>query len=231
MDLRSLALWILPGHRWPGGSGSYKKIALIVRAESENPAPGIWNQICLELSEINVESAVKPQRGRDAWDDLADQPIQICVGWSLHVQVASADVVDGLVVHHESAVAVLKSGVGGQDRVVRLNHGGRHLGSRVDGEFQLALFSVVHRKPLHEEGGETWPGASAEGVENEESLQTSALLRLLSQPLEDQVNNLLADGVVAPGVVVRRVLLPVDQLLRVEELPVGASPENSPNIF
>ena len=86
---------------------------------------------------------------------MTNEAIEVCVRRSLNIQVPAANVVDGFVVHHESAVAVLKSGVGGQDRVVRLNHGGRHLGSRVDGEFQLALFSVVHRKPLHEEGGET----------------------------------------------------------------------------
>ena len=55
-------------------------------------------------------------------------------------------------------------------------------------------------------------------------MQTSALLRLLSQPLEDQVDDLLADGVVAPRVVVGGVLLAGDQLLGVEELPVGPSP-------
>ena len=39
--------------------------------------------------------------------------------------------------------------------------------------------------------------------------------------VQDQVDDLLADGVVATGVVVGRVFLPGDQLLRVEELPVG----------
>ena len=39
--------------------------------------------------------------------------------------------------------------------------------------------------------------------------------------VQDQVDDLLADGVVATGIVVGRVFLPGDQLLRVEELPVG----------
>ena len=59
-------------------------------------------------------------------------------------------------------------------------------------------------------------------MENEESLQTSALLRLLSQPLKDQVDDLLADGVVAPRVVVGGVLLAAHQLLRVEERAVDS---------
>ena len=43
-------------------------------------------------------------------------------------------------------------------------------------------------------------------------------------PVQDQVDDLLADGVVAPGVVVGRVLLPRHQLLRVEQLAVRSSP-------
>ena len=43
----------------------------------------------------------------------------------------------------------------------------------------------------------------------------------LADAVQDQVDDLLADGVVATGVVVGRVFLPGDQLLRVEELPVG----------
>ena len=43
-----------------------------------------------------------------------------------------------------------------------------------------------------------------------------------ASPVQHQVNDLLADGVVATGVVVGSVLLPSDQLLRVEELAVGS---------
>jgi hypothetical protein len=52
---------------------------------------------------------------------LSDETIEIGVRGTLDVQVPSADVVDGLIVDHESAVRVLQSGVGGQDGVVRLN--------------------------------------------------------------------------------------------------------------
>jgi len=64
---------------------------------------------------------VLPERGRDGGHDLSDEPVQIGVGWPLDVEVPAADVVDGLIVDHESAVRVLQSGVGGQDGVVRLN--------------------------------------------------------------------------------------------------------------
>lgn len=40
-------------------------------------------------------------------------------------------------------------------------------------------------------------------------------------PVQDQVDDLLADGVMASGVIIGCILLPGDQLLWVEELPVG----------
>ena len=92
----------------------------------------------------------------------------------------------------------------------------------VDGELQLGLLAVVHRQTLHKQGGEARAGATAEGVEDEEALQTGALVSQLTESVEDKVNDLLADGVVAAGVVVGGVLLACDELFRVEELTVGA---------
>ena len=53
------------------------------------------------------------------------------------------------------------------------------------------------------------------------NLETSALIGKLSDAVEDQVNDLLANGVVTTGVVVGGILLTSDQLLGVEELTVG----------
>ena len=103
--------------------------------------PWVGHQVGLELGEIHVESSVKPQRRRDGGDDLPDQPVQVGVSGTLNVQVAAADVVDGLVVHHEGTVGVLEGGVGGEDRVVRLNHRRGHLGSRVDRKLKLGLLT------------------------------------------------------------------------------------------
>ena len=49
-------------------------------------------------------------------------------------------------------------------------------------------------------------------MEDEESLESSAGLGELPYSVQNQVDNLLADGVVAPGVVVSCVLLASDQL-------------------
>ena len=56
-------------------------------------------------------------------------------------------------------------------------------------------------------------------------LEASAVVCQLADPVQHQVDDLLADGVVPTSVVVRRVLLAGHQLLGVEQLAVGASPE------
>ena len=89
--------------------------------------PGVGHQVGLELSQINVQSTVKSERSGDGGDDLSDEPVEVGVGWSLNVQVSSADVVDGLIVDHEGTVGVLEGGVGGKDGVVGFNNGGGNL--------------------------------------------------------------------------------------------------------
>mgnify|MGYP001810431735 CR=1 FL=1 len=107
---------------------------------------------------------------------MTDHAIQVDVGGPLDVQIALAQIVDGLVVDHERAVRVLQRAVRGQYRVVRLDDGRRHLGRRVDGKLQLGLFAVVDAQSLHEERGEARAGAAAERVKYEKALQARAVL-------------------------------------------------------
>ena len=53
---------------------------------------------------------------------LTDESVEVRVGGPLYVQVPPADVVDGLVVHHEGTVSVVEGGVGGEDGIVGLHH-------------------------------------------------------------------------------------------------------------
>lgn len=114
---------------------------------------------------------------------LSDQPIQVLVAGSLDIQVAAADVVDSLVINHERAVRVLKGGVGGQDRVVRFDDGGRYLRCRVDRELQFALLAIIDRETLHQQGTETGTGTTTEGVEYKETLQTRAVVYQIGKPI------------------------------------------------
>ena len=86
------------------------------------------------------------------------------------------------------------------------------------------MLTVVHRESLHKKRSEARASAATEGMEDEESLEPGALVRQLPHPVQHQVDDLLADGVVAPSVVVGGVLLAGDQLLGVEQLAVRAKP-------
>ena len=113
--------------------------------------------------------------------------------------------------------------MGGQDGVVWLNNSSGDLGCWVDGELQLGLLSIVNGKTLHEKRCESRSSTATEGVEDEESLETSTLISQFPDAIQDQINNLLSDGVVTTGVVVGGIFLAGDELLRVEQLAVGAS--------
>merc|ERR550539_699340 len=123
--------------------------------------PGVGHQVGLELSQINIESSVKSQRGRDGGDNLTNQTVQIGVRRTLHIEISFANVVDCLVVNHEGTVRVLQSGVGGQNRVVRFDHSGGHLRCRVDGELKLGLLPVINGKTLHHQGSKSRASTSS----------------------------------------------------------------------
>eukprot|EP00962_Isochrysis_galbana_P028381 scaffold8972_cov118-Isochrysis_galbana.AAC.3 len=182
----------------------------------------VRHQIGLELGQVHVERAVKAERGGHRRDDLRGQAVEVGVRRALDVEVAAADVVERLVVDHESDVGVLEQRVRREDAVVRLDHRGRDLRCRVDGERHLGLAAVVDRQALQEEGAEAGAGAAADGVESEEALQSGAVVGQLADAVEHQVDNLLADSVVAARIVVGRVLFARDELLWVEQLAIGA---------
>jgi len=183
----------------------------------------VWHQVGLELGNIDVERTVETEGSGQGRDGLSHQPVKVGVGRALDVEVATADVVDGFVVQHDGDVGVLEEGVGGQDGVVRFDNSGGHLRGRVDGESELGLAAVVDGQTFQDEGSETGTGTSTDGVEDEESLQTGAVISELADAVEDEVNNFLSDGVVTTGVVVGSIFLAGDDLLGVVELAVGTS--------
>jgi len=182
----------------------------------------VGHQVSLELSDIDVEGTIESEGGSQGGDDLRDQSVEIGVGGSLNIKVSTADIVDGLVVEHDGDIGVLEKGVSGEDGVVWLNNGGGDLRGWVDGETELGLLAVIDGESLEEERSKTGSSATTDGVEHEESLETSALIGELSDSVEAEINNLLTDGVVTTGEVVGGVLLTRDELLGVEELSVGA---------
>eukprot|EP00630_Chrysocystis_fragilis_P007120 CAMPEP_0197386976 /NCGR_PEP_ID=MMETSP1165-20131217/239_1 /TAXON_ID=284809 /ORGANISM="Chrysocystis fragilis, Strain CCMP3189" /LENGTH=472 /DNA_ID=CAMNT_0042912263 /DNA_START=199 /DNA_END=1617 /DNA_ORIENTATION=- len=190
-----------------------------VRGEHEVDAR-VGDEVGLELGDVDVERAVEAERGGERRGDLGEEAVQVGVGGALDVEVAAADVVEGLVVEAERDVGVLEEGVGREHRVVGLDDGVRDLGRGGDAERELGLAAVVDREALEDEGAEAGPSAAARGVERQETLEARAVVGELADAVEDEVDDLLADRVVAAGVVVRGVLLARDDLLGVVQLPV-----------
>jgi len=182
----------------------------------------VWDQVGLELSDIDVKGTIESEGGGQGGDDLRDESVQVGVGGSLNVEVSAADIVDGLVVEHDGDIGVLKEGVGGEHGVVWLNDGGADLWGWVDGESELGLLSVIDGESLEEERSETRSGTSTDGVEDKESLESSALIGELSDSVKAEVDNFLSDGVVTTGEVVGGIFLSGDELLWVEKLSVGS---------
>lgn len=136
----------------------------------------VGDQVGLELVQVDVEGTIEAQRRGNGADDLGDQAVEMLIAGTGNVQVATANVVDSLVVNKEGAVRVLNGAVGGQDSVVGLDNGGGDTGSRVDGELELRLLSVVGGQALQEEGTETRAGTTTEGVEDQETLKGGAVI-------------------------------------------------------
>lgn len=179
-------------------------------------------QVGLEFCQINIQGPIKSEGSSDGRHNLANKAVKVGVGWALNVEVSTTDIIDGLIVYHEGTIRVLQGGVGGEDGIVGLNHSSGNLGGWVNGELQLGLLSVIHREPLHQQGGEARASSPTKAVENQEALETCALVSQLANPVQDKVNDLLANGVVATSIVIGSILLACDELLRVEELAVGA---------
>jgi len=182
---------------------------------------GVGDQVGLELSDIDVEGTIESEGGSEGGDHLGNKSVQVGVSGSLDIEVTAADIVDGLVVEHNGNIGVLKEGVGGEHGVVGLNDGGGDLGGWVDGEAELGLLAVINGESLEEEGTETGTGTTTDGVEDEEALETSALISELTDSVEAEIDDFLTNGVVTTGEVVGSVFLTGDELLGVEELSVG----------
>ena len=183
---------------------------------------GVGDEVSLEFGDINVEGTIESEGGGEGRDNLGNESVQVGVGGSLDIEVSSADIVDGLVVEHDGDIGVLKEGVSGEDGVVRLNDSGGDLGRRVDGESKLGFLTVIDGKSLEEERSETGSGTSTDGVEDEETLETSALIGELSNSVEAEIDDLATDGVMSSGEVVSGIFLSGDELLGVEKLSVGS---------
>ena len=182
----------------------------------------IWDQVSLEFGDINVKGTIESEGSGQRGNDLGDESVKVGVGWSLDIEVSSADIVDGLVIEDDGDIGVLKKRVGGEDGVVWLNNGGGDLWGWVDGESELGFLTVIDGKSLEEERSETGTGTTTDGLEDKETLETSALIGELSDSIEAEIDDLFTDGIMSSGEVVGSIFFTGDELLWMEELSVGS---------
>merc|ERR1719149_116797 len=183
----------------------------------------VRHQVCLELCDVDIESSIETQRGSQRGDDLRQESVQVGVSGTFNVQVATADVIERLVVVHDGDICMLQQRVHAQNCVVWLDDCCGHLWAGPHGETQLGLLAVINRKTLQHEAAKTTAGASPNCVEDHEALQASAIVGKLTDAVEDQIDNFLSNGVVSASKVVGGILFSGDQLFWVKELTIGAS--------
>jgi len=98
-----------------------------------------------------------------------------------------------------------------------------YLWSRVNGKLQLALLPIVYRQSLHQKRCETRASTTTKRVEDQETLQSCALIHQLANPVQNQVHNLLSNCVMSPGIVIGCILFSSDKLLWMEQLTICSS--------
>ena len=55
----------------------------------------IWHQVGLELGNIDIEGTIESEGSGQGRDSLGNESVQVGVGWSLDVEVSSADIIEG----------------------------------------------------------------------------------------------------------------------------------------
>ena len=72
----------------------------------------IWDEVGLELGNINVQGSVESEGSSEGGNNLGDESVEVGIGWSLDIEVSSADIIDGLVIKHNGNIGMLKEGMG-----------------------------------------------------------------------------------------------------------------------
>jgi len=193
-----------------------------IRSKHEMDAR-VRHQVRLELGNIHIQGTIETQGSREGGNHLGNQAVQVGVRGALNVQVALANVVERLVIEAKGAIGVLQKRMGREDRVVRFHDSRGHTRGRRNGKGELRLAAIVDRQALQKKTSETRTGSTPSGVEDQESLQSGAVIRQLADTVQDRVYNLLANGVVSAGIIIGSVFLAIDNLLGVVQLTVGSA--------
>ena len=144
--------------------------------------------------------------------------VKITVGWGGELEGSEADIVEGLVINAHNLIGVLNKLMDGEGGVVWLDDGVGDLWGWHDGEGGHDSVWVFLTDLGDEEGAHTGAGTTTEGVGDLETLKAVATFSLLTDNIEDGVDELSTFGVVTLGPVVTGTSLTEDEVVWSEEL-------------
>jgi len=182
-----------------------------------------WDKVDSELSEIRVELTWESDGAGDTRHSDGDEMVQITIGWGGELEGSEADIVEGLVIDDLDLIGVLDELMDGEGGVIRFNDGIGDLWRWEDGESLHDSVGIFLSDLGDEEGTHTRTGTTTEGVGDLETLETIATFGLLSDNVEDGVDEFGTFGVVTLGPVVTGTSLTEDEVVRSEELTEWSS--------
>merc|ERR1711939_888540 len=201
-----------------GASGGEGSETSHVEVES-----GEGGEVDGELSEIRVELTGESEAAGEAGEGGGHEMVGITVGGGGELEGSEADIVEGLVVNAHNLIGVLDELMDGEGGVVGLNDGVGHLGGGHDGEGAHHSVGVFFSDLGDQEGSHTGAGTTTEGVGDLEALEAIAALSLLTDDIEDGVDEFSTFGVVTLGPVVTGTSLSEDEVVWSEELTEWSS--------
>merc|ERR1719331_34440 len=176
------------------------------------------HEVDSEFSQVRVELTWESEAAGDTGEGGRDEMVQISVGWGGELESSEANIVKGLVVNAHDIIGVLNKLMDGESGVVWLDDGIGHLGGWHDGVGDHLSVWVLFSDLGDEEGSHTGSSTTTKGVGDLETLKAVATFSLLSDNIEDGVDELSTFGVVALGPVVSSTSLSEDEVVWSEEL-------------
>jgi len=182
-----------------------------------------WDQVDSELSQVRVELTWESETAGDTRKSSRDEMVKISVSWGGELEGSEADIIKSLVINAHNLIGVFDELMDREGGVVWLNDGIRDRWGWHDGESGHDSVWVLFSDLGDEEGSHTRSGTTSEGVGDLETLEAIATFGLLTDDVEDGVDELSTLGVVTLGPVVTGTSLTEDEVVWSEELTEWSS--------
>mmetsp|Transcript_122006 Transcript_122006/g.171719 ORF Transcript_122006/g.171719 Transcript_122006/m.171719 type:complete len:462 (-) Transcript_122006:77-1462(-) len=199
--------------RSSGGQGS--------ETNHEEMESGEGDQVDGQLSQVRVQLTGESQAAGNTGHSGRDQMVKITVSGGGELQSSEANIVKSLIIDDLDFIGILDQLMDGKGGVVWLNDGIRDLGGGEDGESLHDSVGVLLSDLGDQKSSHTRTGTTTQRVGDLEALKAVATLSLLSDDIEDGVDQLSTFGVVTLGPVVTGTSLTENEVVGSEELTEG----------